>query len=117
MIDFAEQEISVEILVEIHLRTHASSSAHSMRDKYRSAIYVNDQAMEIRCTSALKALQSQFEKPLVTQVLKLKEFTLSADRYREYYASNPDKPFCATYIKPKLEMLERDFHRYVNPRK
>ena len=113
LVDFSERDISIQILTEIHLRTHASTSAHSMRDKYRSAIYVDDQTVEKRCKAAIKALQSQFEKPLVTQVLKLTEFTLSDDRYREYYASNPDKPFCTIYIEPKLDMLKRDFGSYI----
>ena len=117
LVDFAERHIPVEILVEIHLRTHASTAAHSMRDKYRSAIYVKDRVMENRCCAAIKTLQNQFEKPLLTQVLRLAGFTLSADRYRKYYESNPDKPFCATYIEPKLELLERDFRSYINPRK
>ena len=117
LVDFCEHDISIEILIEIHLRTHASFADHSMRNKYRSAIYVHDQSMEIRCKAALNALQSQFKKPLVTQVLKITGFTLSAERYREYYASNPDKPFCTTYIEPKLEMLKREFRPYVNLQK
>ena len=117
LVDFCEDEIAIAVLIEVHLRTHASSSAHSMRDKYRSAIYVHDEVMENCCRATIKTLQNQFEKPLLTQVLKIAGFRLSADRYREYYASNPDKPFCTTYIEPKLDMLKREFRTYISPSK
>ena len=39
VVHFNAQIIPVKTLIEIHLRTHASSSAHTMRGKYRSAVY------------------------------------------------------------------------------
>ncbi len=39
LVDFDPAQISLADLIEIHLRTHASTSQHSMRQKYRSAIY------------------------------------------------------------------------------
>ena len=65
---FDEEQISLKVLIEIHIRTHASSSSHSMREKYRSAIYVGDNALKNRCESILEFLQARIDKPLVTQV-------------------------------------------------
>ncbi len=31
--------ISLEVLIDVHLRTHASQVDHSFRSKYRSAVY------------------------------------------------------------------------------
>ena len=109
LVDFDEQQIQLKTLIEIHLRTHASSSAHSMRSKYRSAVYVNDDKLARRCNSLVEELQDKFDNPLITQVLVLVDFRLSPARYRKYYLSNPDKLFCTTYIEPKLAMLKRDF--------
>ena len=39
IIAFDERKIDLETLIEIHLITHKSTSNHSMRNKYRSAIY------------------------------------------------------------------------------
>ena len=109
LIQYDENIISLAKLIEIHLRTHASSSQHSMRKKYRSALYVDNNAMAERCINILDTLSTQFDKPLVTQVLSIVEFKRSSDSYREYYATNPDRPFCITYIEPKLALLRRDF--------
>ena len=40
IVDFNTEKIDLKTLVEIHLHTHKSTSNHSMRKKYRSAIYV-----------------------------------------------------------------------------
>jgi peptide methionine sulfoxide reductase MsrA len=39
LLTFRPEKISVGSLIEIHLRTHSSTSNHSMRRKYRSAVY------------------------------------------------------------------------------
>ena len=44
IVNFDPQVISLHVLVEIHLLTHSSTSNHSMRDKYRSAVYTYDQS-------------------------------------------------------------------------
>ena len=36
--------ISLRTLIEIHLHTHASTTNHSMRQKYRSAIYTYNES-------------------------------------------------------------------------
>ena len=38
-VSFDPSMISLQTLIEIHLHTHASTSNHTMRQKYRSAIY------------------------------------------------------------------------------
>ena len=35
--------ISISVLIEIHLHTHKSTSNHSMRDTYRSAVYAMEE--------------------------------------------------------------------------
>jgi len=40
IVEFDTKHISLETLIRIHLKTHNSTANHSMRYKYRSAIYV-----------------------------------------------------------------------------
>jgi peptide-methionine (S)-S-oxide reductase len=42
-VQFDSEVIGLANLIDIHLHTHASNSEHSMRAKYRSAIYVDSQ--------------------------------------------------------------------------
>jgi len=54
-------------------------------------------------------LQSQFNEPVITQVLPFTEFKSSLPEHLNYYYSNPEKPFCTLYIHPKLQLLKKEF--------
>jgi peptide-methionine (S)-S-oxide reductase len=105
VVHFDPAVIALAELVEAHLHTHASTSAHSMRHKYRSAVYAFDDAQAREARKALADLQSQFDAPLITQVLPFAGFAASDERFRNYYATDPDRPFCRTHIAPKLARL------------
>ena len=110
---FDAEEISANTLVEIHLHTHKSSSNHSMRDKYRSAIYAFSETQKEEAITILNDFQKQFDHKLITQVLSFKAFRPSADDFMNYYYSNPEKPFCKVYIQPKLRLLLQKFSKQV----
>lgn len=92
-------------LIEAHLHTHASTSAHSMRHKYRSAVYAFDDAQAAQANAVVTDLQRQFDAPLITRVMPFAGFEASHARFRNYYASDPERPFCQTHIAPKLAKL------------
>ena len=39
LVHFNPEKISIKDLIAVHLHTHKSTSSHSMRSKYRSAVY------------------------------------------------------------------------------
>ncbi|SMG17882.1 peptide-methionine (S)-S-oxide reductase [Arenibacter troitsensis] len=106
--------ISLEDLILIHLYTHKSTSNHSMRKKYRSAIYTFETVDDERCALALQKFQEIFESPLITKVLPFKEFRISDKAFQNYYFKNPYKPFCTTHIAPKLKLLLLKFADQVD---
>ena len=114
IVSFDPNIISLSVLTDIHLRTHASGSNHSMRGKYRSAVYVKDAAQHTQIERVLKQLSDGFEMPRVTHVLRLAAFKPSGPRFQNYYKNGPERPFCKTYIDPKLAMLRRDYGAYVD---
>ncbi len=94
LVTYQPEVISLQTLVEIHLLTHESTSNHSLRKKYRSAIYFLTPEDETASLDALKEFQNDFEKPLITQVLPFAAFEASRISLQQYYFSNPEKPFC-----------------------
>ncbi len=110
--DFAS--LPLEVLIDIHLRTHASGSAHALRGKYRSAVYTFGDAQHLEAADALARLAMAFDSPRVTQTLPHRGFRSSDARFQNYYATRPDRPFCRTYIDPKLAFLRRAFAAHVS---
>lgn len=107
------QEIHLNDLIQIHLHTHACTSDHSMRGKYRSAIYFFDLVDEDASIKALVQLSPNFKDPIITQILPYSFFKASPETYQDYYQKNPDKPFCQAYIDPKVQLLMSKFRSHV----
>ncbi len=111
---FTPDLIPLETLIEVHLRTHASTSNHKMRGKYRSAVYAMDPGDIPRLKGILRALQPGFATPLVTRVLGFRGFKASEDRFQNYHRKNAGGPFCTRYIDPKLDLLRREYAALVD---
>ena len=101
--------VSLEILIEIHLDSHASTTNHSMRDRYRSAIYYMDLKTKDIAQIALEKLQQENDKNYITKVLSFQSFKASRESIRDYYKKNPNAPFCTRYILPKLKEMNVDY--------
>lgn len=109
IVHFHKSKINLKTLIEIHLATHKSTSNHSMRKKYRSAIYYFDAYQQEKSIQIIEELQSDFNAKIITQVLKFRDFKPSPKEFQNYYKLNPQKPFCQKYINPKLDFLSLKF--------
>ncbi len=114
IVEFDPTIIPLKVLIEIHLRTHKSTIQHSMRKKYRSAIYFYDQAQKEITNQILIVLQKDFKQKIITQVLPFVTFKASREEITNYYYSNPSKPFCEQFINPKLKLLLNEFSEFAN---
>ena len=114
LVHFDAGIISLEILIQIHLHTHSCTSSHSMRAKYRSAIYVFNNDQLKNSETAIINLKDDFDKTIITKVLSFKEFRLNKEEYLDYYYSNPEKAFCKNLIHLKLRKLMALFGDKVN---
>jgi peptide-methionine (S)-S-oxide reductase len=117
IIHFNSSKIDLKILVEIHLLTHKSTKNHSMRNKYRSAIYYFSENQKDKSKLILEELQSNFDNKIITQVLVFQQFKPSSLAFQNYYQTNPNKPFCKTYINPKLKLLLQKFSKQIDKSK
>lgn len=103
LVTLNKQQIDLKDIIEIHLYTHSSAADHAMRKKYRSAVYAMTEEDQKQIRLLLIALQKEFQEPFVLCALLFKDFRKSAEQYLNYYYKNPDKPFCQTYIQPKIK--------------
>ena len=114
IVHFNRERITLYTLIEIHLLTHHSTSNHSMRTKYRSAIYTFDEFQKGVAAEALKVFQKEYHAQLVIQIMDFDKFEPSREEITNYYFKNPEKPFCESYINPKLKMLLHQFKGCVD---
>lgn len=108
IVHYDTEQISLRTLIEVHLQTHAATVAHPLRHKYRSAVYVFAEDALDRVGGLLDEVAVNYPEPLQTQVLPFVSFSPSLPEHRDYYRSDPERPFCRRYITPKLNRLRRD---------
>jgi len=114
IVHFNETAISLETLIEVHINTHKSSSNHSMRKKYRSAVYTFSASQKNQAKTIISGFQSEFNNHLITEVYPFKSFRPSPEAIQNYYKKNPSKPFCEKYINPKLRLIAARFEGQMN---
>ena len=99
--------ISLSDLIAVHLVTHSSTRDHALRQRYRSAVYAFENRQTEQAKTALAEHARLTGTSFITRVLPFARFVPSAQRYQNYFASDPTRPFCQTHIAPKLAHLRR----------
>jgi peptide-methionine (S)-S-oxide reductase len=116
-VNFNPETVNLQLLIEVHLATHKSTVNHSMRDKYRSAIYTFSEEQKTYAKQILASLNEQYQDKLVTNVLDFRAFSASREAITNYYYNNPGKPFCETFINPKLKLLLKNYSTFIDHEK
>lgn len=111
-IDFDPNVISLEGLLQVFFTTHDPTTknmqGNDMGTQYRSIIlYTSDLQKEI-IENFVKTLEAdkKFPKPVVTEVSPFKKFYEAEEYHKDYYAKNPNEPYCIATIDPKIKKVE-----------
>jgi peptide-methionine (S)-S-oxide reductase len=111
MIDYDENKISydelLDIFFEIHDPTQLNRQGNDVGTQYRSVIfYLNEEQKE----KALKKLEELKKNGInaVTEIKPLKAFYRAEDYHQNYFEKNPQNPYCAYVVAPKVvKFLEK----------
>jgi peptide-methionine (S)-S-oxide reductase len=114
IVHFDRDLIDLPTLISVHLHTHSCTSDHTMRNKYRSAIYTFKTQQVVEVKTSISSIQDDFDSPIITKTIPFNSFKLNEENFLNYYQNNPDKPFCQTYINPKIKLLTQKFSKHVN---
>ena len=94
----------LEVFFAVHDPTTANQQGQDIGPQYRSLI--------LYTTEAQKTVAEKFVKPgFVTEIKPLEKFFEGEEYHRQYYASNPTKPYCQLVINPKLAKFRERFGR------
>ena len=115
IVTFDPSVIQLATLSEVHLRTHSATRARSPRSKYRSAIYIFEDRQRHEAELAIAGFAHESGDAVHTVVLPFRSFKASDERYRNYYRTNPSRPFCRRYIDPKLDLIRLHFSEAALP--
>lgn len=110
-VEYDPKKITYEQLLEVfwlgHDPTTLNRQGPDSGTQYRSVILYHDEAQKQAAEKSKAAAQKQFSDPIVTEIVRLEKFYPAEEYHQDYYRRNPNKPYCAIYITPKLQKLQK----------
>jgi peptide-methionine (S)-S-oxide reductase len=96
-----------EILVvffSMHDPTTLNRQGADIGAQYRSVIFWHSSEQRETTEELIATLDAEgiWSSPIVTEVTELETFYPAEDYHQEYYAQNPNQPYCQVVIEPKL---------------
>ena len=71
--------------------------------QYRSTIMYLNESQRVIAEAWKKKIASEFNDPIVTEIVKAPRFYDAEDYHQDYYVKNPNQGYCNFVIRPKLK--------------
>jgi peptide-methionine (S)-S-oxide reductase len=114
-IKFDPAEISFKEILQIFFGTHDPTTlnrqGNDVGTSYRSAIFYHSPEQKATAEEVIKEITDEdvFGKPIVTEVTEFTNFYPAEDYHQEYFANNPNQPYCAAVVAPKVGKFRQKF--------
>src|SRR5947208_16478514 len=109
-IEFDPRKISYEKLLEMFWEAHdptlMNRQGGDVGTQYRSIILYHNDAQKQAAEKSKALVQLRLPRPIVTEIVPLTRFYKAEEYHQDYFRKNPNVPYCATVIRPKLENLK-----------
>lgn len=112
-VEFDPAEISfaelLEVFFTIHDPTTKDRQGNDVGPQYRSVILAHSPEQERIAREQLAAAQAHWDAPIVTEVAPLEKFWPAERVHDNYFARNPQNPYCAVVVAPKVAKARKLF--------
>ena len=114
-VTFNPQEISFRDLLEVYFAIHDPTTlnrqGNDVGTQYRSAIFYSSDEQRSVAEQTIRELDSAgvWDDPIVTEVKPASTFYRAEDYHQEYFRNNPQQPYCAFVVSPKVHKFREKF--------
>ncbi|TXI85231.1 MAG: peptide-methionine (S)-S-oxide reductase MsrA [Crocinitomicaceae bacterium] len=112
---FDDELISFDELLElfwfVHDPTQLNRQGNDIGTQYRSAIFYHDEIQKELAEKYKKQLTEEgvWADPIVTEITPIGDFYAAEDYHMNYFALNPENPYCQAVVRPKVEKFKKVF--------
>jgi peptide-methionine (S)-S-oxide reductase len=107
--EFDTAIITYEKILGIFFKAHDPTTLNrqgaDIGTQYRSVIFYHDEEQRNAALKAVKNMEAELNKKLVTETAEYKIFYPAEEYHRDYFERNPKEAYCRIVIQPKLEKL------------
>ena len=112
---YDDERISFDELLEVfwfvHDPTQLNRQGNDIGTQYRSVIFYHDEIQKELAEKYKQKLTEDkvWDKPIVTLVEPLLNYYPAEDYHNNYFALNPENPYCNAVVRPKVEKFRKVF--------
>jgi peptide-methionine (S)-S-oxide reductase len=101
----------LDVFFTIHDPTSLDRQGNDVGSQYRSAIFYHSAEQKREAESAIREIDAEgiWSKPIVTEVRPAEAFYRAEDYHQEYFRNNPNQPYCAYIVAPKVKKFREKF--------
>ena len=114
-IKFDPDVLSFEDLLRVYFTVHdptqMNRQGNDIGTSYRSAIFYHTEAQRASAEKIIKEISEEgiYDNPVVTEVTPFDKFWPAENYHQEYFANNPNQPYCAAVVAPKVAKFRKKF--------
>jgi peptide-methionine (S)-S-oxide reductase len=104
----------LRVFFTVHDPTTLNRQGNDIGTSYRSAIFYHsdDQRKAAEEVIAEITAEDLYPNPVVTELSPFEKFWPAEGYHQEYFANNPNQPYCAAVVAPKVAKFRQKFsHR------
>ncbi len=108
-VSFDPRVVSYQTLLGVFFSVHDPTTLNrqgaDVGTQYRSVIFYHDESQhEIAKLALVAASESgEWDAPIVTEISAFTSFYPAEEYHDDYFNRNPDQPYCALVVKPKVD--------------
>jgi peptide-methionine (S)-S-oxide reductase len=101
----------LEVFFAIHDPTSLDRQGNDAGSQYRSVIFYSDEGQRASAQEIIRELDAEggLPRPIVTEVRPATTFYMAEDYHQEYFRQNPQQPYCAFVVSPKVQKFRKRF--------
>jgi peptide-methionine (S)-S-oxide reductase len=101
----------LEVFFAIHDPTSMDRQGNDAGTQYRSVIFYHSDQQRRTAEDMIAELNGEgvYDRPIVTEVRPATTFYIAEDYHQEYFQNNPNQPYCAFVVSPKVRKFREKF--------
>jgi peptide-methionine (S)-S-oxide reductase len=101
----------LDVFFAVHDPTSRDRQGEDVGEQYRSVIFTRTDEQRETAEAAIRELNAAgiWDRPIVTEVRPAAAFYPAEEYHRQYYVRNPEQPYCAYVVSPKVRKFREKF--------
>lgn len=114
-IRFDPSELAFKELLQVYFTVHDPTAlnrqGNDIGTSYRSAIFYHSDDQKRIAEEVIAEITAEgiYDNPIVTEVTAFDKFYPAEDYHQEYFANNPNQPYCEVVVAPKVAKFRQKF--------